>query len=161
MTIDEIISCVEALDHVVVQKPQEGDGTPELAWGDVFIYYSTHGSLPVGQPFATIVTKDYPGEPPSDLVDPASFRLNVDAGRRGEASGPADPRDRDVVMPHPVYAAAGWVCVVDPGPSSADEVRRLLREAHTAAARRAARRSGTRTSGQESGTSDGSAAARP
>lgn len=142
MTIDEIVRCVEALERVVVQRPQEGDGTPEIAWGDVFFYYAEDGRHPSGQPFATIVTKDYPGEPSSDLEAPESFRVNINAGRRGEATGPTDPGVRDVVMPHPVYAGAGWVCVVDPGPTTSDEVRRLIEEAHAESARRAARRSG-------------------
>ena len=119
-------------------RPQEGDGTPEIAWGDHFFYYAPDGVLPPGQPFATVVTKDYPGEPASGL-GAGVVRVNVDAGRRGQLP-PADPTQRDVVIPHPVHAALGWLSVVAPGPRTDAELHTLLIEAHAAATRRWHRR---------------------
>ncbi|WP_151523919.1 DUF6194 family protein [Serinicoccus kebangsaanensis] len=138
MSHEEISQFVQGLDGVLTLRPQPGDGSPELAWGDEFFYYAPDGILPPGQPFATIVTKDYPGEPPSGLGR-GVVRVNVDAGRRGQ-DPPADPTRRDVLIAHPVYAAHGWVSVVAPGPATADELRTLLRDAHRAAARRWHRR---------------------
>ena len=46
----------------------------------------TPPALPNGQPFATAVTKHYPGEPSSALA--GEFRVDVDTGRRGQP--PAD-----------------------------------------------------------------------
>ena len=46
----------------------------------------------------------------------------------------------DVVLPHPVYGALGWICVVNPGERTAGTVVRLLRTAHEAARARAVRR---------------------
>jgi hypothetical protein len=58
--MDEIISFVAVLDGVLTLRPGPGDGTPEIAWGDTFFYYSPSGLVPERtQPFATIVTKDY------------------------------------------------------------------------------------------------------
>lgn len=59
----------------------------------MFLYYAPDGVVPNGQPFATVVTKDYPGEPSSDL-GPGVFRVNIDARRRGQLE-PEDPAKRD------------------------------------------------------------------
>lgn len=138
MTIDEISSWVESLGDVLTLRPAPGDGSPEVAWGDLFFYYAPDGVVPQGQPFATVVTKDYPGEPSSGLGS-GVFRVNIDAGRRGQAET-EDPTRRDEVLPHPVYGRLGWVCVVQPGPSAAGELPSLLRDAHSAAQRRWERR---------------------
>lgn len=138
MTIDEINAYVESLGEVLTMRPAPCDGTPEVAWGDLFFYYAPDGVVPSGQPSATVVTKDYPGEPSSALA-PGEFRVNIDAGRRGQ-SETEDATQRDRVMPHPVYGGLGWVCVVQPGPNTSTELRPLVREAHAAALRRWERR---------------------
>ena len=43
---------IEELSGVLTLSPHEGDGTPEIAWGDLFFYYAPNGVLPPGQPFA-------------------------------------------------------------------------------------------------------------
>lgn len=138
MTIDEISAYVESLGGVLTMRPMQGDGSPEVAWGDLFFYYAPDGVVPNGQPFATVVTKDYPGEPSSDL-GAGVFRVNLDTGRRGQPET-QDATRRDHVMPHPVYGHLGWVCVVQPGPDTNAEVQSLLRDAHDAAQRRWERR---------------------
>lgn len=138
MSIDEIRAYVESLPDVLTLAPGPGDGTPELTWGDLFFYYAPDGQVPHTQPFATIVTKDYPGEPSSDLTGTA-FRLNIDAGRRDQHPC-EDPTVRDHVMPHPVYGHLGWVCVVSPGAASGPELRELLTAAHAASRARWDRR---------------------
>jgi hypothetical protein len=138
MTIIEISDFVQSLGDVLTVSPVEGDGTLEIAWGDLFFYYAPDGVVPPGQPFATIVTKDYPGEPPAGLGDGA-FRVNIDAGRRDEVPV-EDPALRDTVMPHPVYGHLGWVCVVEPGEGATPLLHDLLSQAHDAAKRRWARR---------------------
>lgn len=138
MTIDEISAYVESLGGVLTMRPAPGDGTPEVAWGDLFFYYAPDGVVPNGQPFATVVTKDYPGEPSSALV-PGELRVNIDAGRRGQPETD-DPARRDHVMPHPVYGSQGWLCVVQPAPATSTELQMLLRDAHGAAQQRWERR---------------------
>ncbi len=142
MTIDEIIDYLTALDGVLTLRPGPGDGSPELSWGDSFFYYAPDSAVPARtQPFATIVTKNYPGDELSQLDRPGSFRLNISAGPeafrtwtghtpRDANSVEDDPSARDTVIAHPVYGTAGWLAVVDPGPRTAEAVHELLRTAH-------------------------------
>jgi len=149
MSIDAITDFVEALGGVLTLRPGPGDGTPEIAWGDRFFYYAPDGVVPPGQPFATIVTKDYPGEPSSGLDRPGAFRVNIHAGGEAfrrwtghdpRAAPPVDPAVRDAVIAHPVYGHLGWLAVIDPGPLTAAAVPELLRVAHAAARGRYERR---------------------
>lgn len=153
MDIAAITEHVEGLGGVLTLAPREGDATPELAWGDLFFYYAPDGVLPTGQPFATIVTKNYPGDTGSRLDRPGAFRVNVAAGRAAfrshvgrepgdEAGAGSDPALEDTVIPHPVYGPLGWLAVVNPGPASADMVRELLHTAHGLARARRERRGG-------------------
>ncbi|MGQ4617528.1 DUF6194 family protein [Nocardia sp. R7R-8] len=151
MTIDEIIGFVCALDGVRALRPGPGDGSPEISWGDTFFYYSPDGAVPKAtQPFATIVTKNYPGDESSGLDRPDAFRVNIAAGKEAfthwtghtprEPFTPDDPSAVDTVIPHPVYASAGWLAVINPGARTDEPTRVLLRTAYELArSRRAAR----------------------
>lgn len=157
MDKDEIREFVEALGGVLVLEPGPGDGAPEIAWGDWFFYYAPDGVIPQTQPFATVVTKDYPDDRGSRLDRPGAFRVNMHAGAaafrawtghepKAPAGADVDPSTPDTVFAHPVYGGLGWLAVVNPGPRTAEPVRELLREAHRLARgrfdRRAASRSG-------------------
>jgi hypothetical protein len=87
MTIDEITELLDGLDGVLTLTPGPGDGSPEISWGDLFFYYAPDGVVPKTQPFATIVTKDYPGDEQSRLDRPDTFRLNIAAGNEAFAVG--------------------------------------------------------------------------
>ncbi|WP_280462457.1 DUF6194 family protein [Nocardia carnea] len=142
MTIDEIIGYLTTLDGVLTLRPGPGDGSPEIAWGDTFFYYAPDGEVPARtQPFATIVTKNYPGDERSQLDRPGNFRLNISAGPEAfrewtghtprDANAVADdPSARDTVIAHPLYATGGWLAVVDPGQRTSAAVRELLATAH-------------------------------
>ncbi|OLT33113.1 hypothetical protein BJF79_35265 [Actinomadura sp. CNU-125] len=152
MDMDEITGYVEAFEGVLAFKPGPGDGTPEIAWGDAFFYYSPDGTVPTTtQPFATIVTKDYPDDEASRLNRPGAFRVNIAAGRaafveqtgrepREPDTGDADPGAADTVIAHPVYGELGWLAVVTPGPRTDAAVRDLLRTAYELARDRHRRR---------------------
>ncbi|MFE0024432.1 DUF6194 family protein [Amycolatopsis sp. NPDC059021] len=151
MTTEEIIRFVGALDGVLTLSPVPGDGSPEISWGDTFFYYAPDGVVPKTQPFATIVTKNYPGDERSRLERPDTFRVNIAAGKDAfrEWTGHAprdtgddiDPSVTDVVIAHPVYGTAGWLAVVNPGPRTGTAVRELLRAAYDLARSRYERRS--------------------
>ncbi|WP_432416378.1 DUF6194 family protein [Geodermatophilus obscurus] len=139
---------------VLTLRPQPGDGSPEIAWDDAFLYYAPDGVVPRTQPFATVVTKDHPGDAGSRLDRPGAFRVNVAAGTddfrrwtgrdpREPATGDLDPSTPDVVLPHPVHGHLGWLAVVDPGSRTDQAVRDLLRTAHSLARARYERRSGS------------------
>lgn len=151
MGIDDIIAFLERQGGVLTLRPGPGDGSPEISWGDAFCYYAPDGVVPRSQPFATVVTKDYPDDRSSRLDRPGAFRLNIAAGaaefRRRLGHGPGepavhavDPSTPDVLVPHPVYGRLGWLAVVDPGPATEEPVRELLRTAHHLARARHGRR---------------------
>ncbi|WP_055478321.1 DUF6194 family protein [Sphaerimonospora mesophila] len=152
MTIEEIIGFVDGLDGVLTFRPAPGDGSPEISWGDTFFYYAPDGVMPTAtQPFATIVTKDYPGDEASRLDRTDAFRVNISAGReaflrwtghapREPAPAEVDPGASDTVIAHPVYGGLGWLAVVNPGPRTESATRELLRTAHRLARSRYERR---------------------
>ncbi|MEV7086848.1 DUF6194 family protein [Streptomyces sp. NPDC093085] len=153
MTIEEIIAHLEELGGVLVLRPGPGAGSPQVSWGDTYFYYAPDGVTPkAGQPFATVVTKNYPGDEASRLDRPGAFRVNMAPGREAfthwtttaSSPSPADPSTPDTVLPHPVYAEAGWLAVVNPGPRTAAALRDLLTTAHhLARARHERRRAGS------------------
>lgn len=138
MTIDEITELVDGFDGVLTMRPGPGDGTPEIAWGDRFFYYAPDGVVPRTQPFATIVTKDYPDDTSSKLDRDDTFRLNISVGRDKSVGSTEtdDPSAIDVFFEHPVYGRMGWVAVVNPGPRSDAAVRELLTGAYERATQR-------------------------
>ncbi len=142
MTIEEIIGLVSGLDGVLTLTPGPGDEWPELSWGDAFFYYSPDGVVPANvQPFATIVTKNYPGDETSRLDRPDTFRVNIHAGKKEFARGLGrNPDDADTLIAHPVYGNAGWLAVVNPASNTETATRELLETAYRLARARYERR---------------------
>ncbi|MFD4367159.1 DUF6194 family protein [Rhodococcus sp. NPDC058521] len=150
MSIDEIIDFVTDFGDVLVLRPEAGDGTPEIAWGDTFFYFSPDGTVPPGQPFATVVTKNYPDDDRCGLDSPGAFRVNVAADKdefaRFIGRTPREPATvppftgTDTVVAHPLYGSAGWLAVVNPGPATEFAVRELLESAYHRARARHERR---------------------
>jgi hypothetical protein len=140
MEIDQILDHVRTLDGILVLAPAQGSEFPEIAWGDYFVYYAPDGEIPTNtQPFATIVTKDYPDDTTSRLVD-GRWRVNIHVGRNAVLAAPEDPAEADVVLRHPVYGDLGWVAVISPGDRTAATVLQMLDDAHADARRRWDRR---------------------
>lgn len=148
--MDRILAAVRQFEGVLEVAPGEGSGFPEIAWGDHFFYYAPDGRIPQRvQPYATIVTKDYPDDTSSDLNPAGRWRLNIHVGRveftrligadPRNAAIPDDAGAGDVVLPHPVYARQGFVAIVNPGDRTTTTAIELLRDAHAAARRRATR----------------------
>jgi hypothetical protein len=86
--------------------------------------------------YATLVTTDEHDEA-SNLARPGTFRLNMGVDRetfdRVAAVAGSDPDYTvlDRVMPHPVYAAQRWICIVNPSQATfQEEVVSLLMVAH-------------------------------
>ncbi|QIG41206.1 hypothetical protein G5T42_09345 [Microbacterium sp. 4R-513] len=147
--MEQILDAVRAFDGVLELAPAEGGPYPEIAWGDHFFYYAPDGEVPENtQPYATIVTKDYPDDSGSRLGG-GRWRLNVHVGRQRfvDLLG-TDPRDAsaddysaaDVVLPHPVYGPLGWISIVDPADRTMPLALELLAAAHADARTRAERR---------------------
>ncbi|MBO0707028.1 MAG: erythromycin esterase [Candidatus Dormibacteraeota bacterium] len=152
MTEEEIIRFMTSLPNVEAMTAREGDGSPEVAWGDSFFFVRLAHEPPSDQrwPFATVVVKDYPGwDTASDLDREGRFRLNISVGRQAfeELFGYApsahaqhqeefDYTAVDRLIPHPVYATQAWAAVINPGDASDERVRTLLVEAHAREVRR-------------------------
>lgn len=150
MELQQLVEFVEGLEGALVLAPRAGSDTPEIAWGDYFCYYAPDGEVPQNvQPYATVVTKDYPGDTRSDLNGDGRWRVNIHVDRdafRELVPTPSDAlpdaafAEADAFLPHPVYGSLGWVAVVNPGAGTGDAVLDLLRQAHDAARTRYERR---------------------
>lgn len=151
MSMEQILQAIRGFDGVLELAPAEGSEFPEIAWGDHFFYYAPDGQVPQReQPYATIVTKNYPDDALCDLDRPGRWRLNIGVGRTvfTELTG-EDPRAGtsvadftavDTVLPHPVYRAQGWISIINPASATRSLAIRLLRQAHDNAKRRVGRR---------------------
>jgi hypothetical protein len=129
-----IIELVREWQGALVVRPSPGDRTPEIAWGDAFFYYAPDQVMPTNrQPFATIITKDYPDDDQSELHRQGHFRVNIHPGRdsfsRWTQDSTVSPDATDIIFAHPIYGNAGWLAVINPGPRTSDAAQALLREA--------------------------------
>jgi hypothetical protein len=172
--MERILSEIRSFDGVLELAPQPGSEHPEISWGDHFFYFAPDGQVPNNrQPYATIVTKNYPDDVDSRLDAPDRWRLNIHVGTKAAAEllrhasedigdsamdhgavdhgavdhgaadhGAADYGAADVFLPHPLYGAYGWVCVVNPAESTLDRALEALRSAHRDDRRRVERRRG-------------------
>lgn len=133
---DDIRTYVASIGDVFIQIANPDDGSPEIAWGDTFVYCRKEDGTIPKMPFVTIVTKDYDGfDCESQLNRGGLFRLNVEIGReRFEETFGFKPDEcdknriefdfaaKDRFFPHPVYGKSGWVCIINP----TDESRNLV-----------------------------------
>ena len=153
MSMERILSEIRSFEGVLELAPQPGGEHPRISWGDYFFYFAPDGQVPTNrQPYATIVTKNYPDDAVSRLDAPDRWRLNIHVGTEmaaellghtpEEASAEPDYGAEDVFLPHPVYGAYGWVCVVNPAASTLDRALEALRSAHGDDRRRVERRHG-------------------
>lgn len=133
--MQQILDAVKTFDHVLVLSPEHGSTFPEISWGDHYFYFSPDGEIPQRtQPFATVVTKDYPDDAASRLGVDGRWRVNIHVGRDRAVTltgtGPWDHTITDVIVPHPLYGMAGWVSVVNPAELTSASVLDLLRGAY-------------------------------
>jgi hypothetical protein len=129
--IQYIANTFSAVD---VQRPTDGPGA-----GDVFFI---HAEDTRQFPFATIVTKNYPGfDEESRLDRPGVFRMNMGVSRDTfrrlfPTNTDHDYAALDVLMPHPVYAPQSFVSVLNPSDTTFESVKPLLAEAYAQATKR-------------------------
>jgi len=157
VTEQEIVEYVTShLDEADVLVASKDSGAPEVAWGDLFFFYNPRSDVSADRrfPFATIVTKDYPGFDTASNLDRAGvFRLNIGVSREtfqqlfpGLGVDAYDYTALDTPVPHPVYGRQHWVSLLNPGPNAWPVAEGLLHEAFQRAAashtRRATRRGG-------------------
>ncbi|WP_243074290.1 DUF6194 family protein [Microbacterium sp. SS28] len=146
MSMEAVLAQLRAYEGILELAPEAGGPFPEIAWGDHFFYYAPDGEVPAhAQPFATIVTKDYPDDAAAGLGGDR-WRLNIHVGHRafdelvGGLPEPVDFTEADAILPHPVYGSLGWVAVITPAERTGAAVRTLLESAYRDARARAERR---------------------
>ncbi len=154
MDISQITQYIEmTLSGVDVLVAGPENNAPEISWGDVFYIYDPSRNFTVSQrfPFATIVTKNYPGfDEESQLDREGVFRLNIGISKEqfsslfpdvNEAMSKKlfDYTELDELIRHPVYYSQNWVSVLNP---TEDTFRRtiaaLLQQAYEIAVSRRA-----------------------
>lgn len=150
--MEQILSDVRTYEGLRELCPEPGSEHPEQSWGDHFFYFARAGEVPRSrQPYATIITKNYPDDAQSHLDAEGRWRLNIHVGTRVFAEVIGYPPENfdplsvnycvdDVFLPHPLYGTYGWVCVVNPEGVTMDQARMLLRGAHEHDRRRVERR---------------------
>ena len=155
MNMSQILSAVRKFDGILELAPQPGSDHPEVSWGDHFFYYAPDGQVPTNrQPYATIITKNYLNDEKSRLNEDGRWRLNIHVGTDLFADilgylpekideTMVDYSATDTFLPHPLYGAYGWVCIVNPADATIERALVALRAAHEADKRRVERRGGS------------------
>ena len=129
MTTDNILSyCLSNLEDVVLME----------SWGERGIFYNPGNRLKRGVYVLTIKEKDGANDKASRLNRDGVYRINI--GLRKEtfldrfgsipkrpAAGKTvamniDFTALDCILPHPVYAWMGWVCVLNPSDETFEEL---------------------------------------
>lgn len=126
------------------------------AWGERSLFYNPGGVLARGIYFATIKQRNGDNDRASGLDRAGVFRVNTGVSRRtyerllgpvparpakaGVVATGHDFQQLDVLLPHPVYAWMGWVCVLNPSLRTRDALAPLFDEAHALAKVKFARR---------------------
>ena len=144
-SLQDVLAAARSLDGVLELAPGPGSDHPEISWGDHFFYVAPDGLVPTNrQPYATVVTKDYPDDAASALAAPNRWRLNLHVGQDLLAvlvgAADVDPATADAFFPHPLYGPYGWVSVINPGPATLPRALAALRSAHEDDRRRVERR---------------------
>lgn len=146
MSMHDLLETIRTFEGVLEVAPSAGGPYPEISWGDHYFYYAPDGVIPHRvQPYATVVTKDYPDDTASQLQGPDRWRVNIHIGRdrARRLLGDGDDWDfaaTDTLLPHPLYGRQGWIAVVTPGKQTTAAVVELLDAAHREAKRRWERR---------------------
>lgn len=128
----------------------------KASWGERACFVNPGGRLPNGVYFATLKSADGANDRASRLDRPGVFRLSLGIGRsaflaqfgalpeRPPAGGVVATGDDfaalDRLLPHPVYAWMGWICVLNPSWPLFASLQPLLESAYADALKRLSRR---------------------
>lgn len=116
--------------------------------GDLFFMYDQEKMMP----FATIVTSDNDFDSVSQLNREGFFRLNIGIDKASFSTtfdgialkkgigayvdSGIDFTAENVVMPHPIYGAMYWLCIVNPGKDKLPVLKKHLDIAYGLAVKR-------------------------
>lgn len=138
ITIEDVLNyCIENLEGVELNKN----------WGEKAIFYNPQGTLKKGVYVLTIKEKDGENDKSSNINRDKVFRVNIGVRKdtfkklfsyipsRPPAGGVVDMNydftKLDAIMPHPVYAWMGWICVLSPSYETFEKLKPLIQESYT------------------------------
>ena len=147
MTPDEVLKyCLETLEWTVLVD----------SWGEQGVFYNPDGKLKRGIYILTVKEKDGANDKSSKLDRKDVYRVNLGIRRNSFSkifgAIPARPAKGCVVnmdydfssintlLPHPVYAWMGWICILNPSKECFDELKPLIQEAYACAKEKYKRR---------------------
>lgn len=115
-------------------------------WGEQGIFYNPDKTLPKGVYILTIKEKDGDNDKASNVNRDGIFRVNLGlrketfnkmflfVPKRPPAGGiiemDYDFTQLDTIMPHPVYAWMGWICVLNPTERTFEKLKPLIQESY-------------------------------
>ena len=115
-------------------------------WGERALFYNPDRDLPRGTYLLTLKERDSDNDRASNLDRPGVYRVNVGLPGRAYRERFGDPPPRpskggvvdtghdfaalDQLLPHPVYAWAGWVCVLSPSDETVESLWPLVDAAY-------------------------------
>ncbi len=137
MTAEEILEyCLRELEGTVLVN----------SWGERGIFYNPDRKLKRGIYILTVKEKDGENDSSSNLNRENLYRVNLGVRRhtfeklfgkipRRPAKGAVVDMDYDFaaidrLLPHPVYAWMGWICVCNPSETTFDRLKPYLQEAY-------------------------------
>ena len=137
MTPDEILKiCRESLPDTVLVE----------SWGERGIFYNPGLRRKRGVYVLTVKEKDGANDRASGLDREGVFRVNLGLRKEtyrqrfgelpkrppkgGVVELPCDFTALDTLLPHPVYAWMGWVCVLNPSAETFGALKPLVEEAY-------------------------------
>ena len=137
MTPDAILKyCLENLDGTILVN----------SWGERGIFYNPAGKLKRGIYVLTVKEKDGDNDKSSKLDRKDVYRMNLGIRKNSFSKifGPLPKRPAkgctvdmncdfssiNVLLPHPVYAWMGWICVLNPSSQCFEELKPLIQEAY-------------------------------
>ncbi len=137
MNPDSILQyCIENLPDTVLIN----------SWGESGIFYNPNNVLKRGIYVLTVKEKDGDNDKSSMLNRENVYRLNLgirkttfeklfgEIPKRPKKGGvvdmPFDFAQVDRIIPHPVYAWMGWVCVLNPSGTTFEKLKPFIKEAY-------------------------------
>lgn len=137
MTPEKILQdCLEQLEGTVLIH----------SWGEQGIFYNPDRRLKRGIYILTIKEKDGENDRSSQLNQEGVYRVNIGVRKDtflrmfgslpkrptkgGVVDLPYDFSETDRLLPHPVYAWMGWICVLNPSKETFQTLQSLIQEAY-------------------------------
>lgn len=137
MVSDDVLKyCTDTFNGVVVKS----------SWGERGVFYNLGCVLKRGVYILTVKEKDGDNDCSSRLDRDGVFRISLGLRKStfrslfgelparppkgGVVDMPYDFSEKDIIMPHPVYAWMGWICVLNPSIETFDSLKPFIQESY-------------------------------